>query len=144
MIETVFTPFQSLGGGALIGLAAVLLMAVLGRVMGATGILAGFMQPTTLSDWSWRAAILLGMVTGPATVLLFTGQFPAVQVPVSTPMLAIGGFIVGVGVTFGGGCTSGHGVCGMARLSQRSLVATGTFMLTTAITVFVIRHIFGN
>jgi len=65
-------------------------------------------------------------------------------VPVSTPMLAIGGFIVGVGVTFGGGCTSGHGVCGMARLSQRSLVATGTFMLTTAITVFVIRHIFGN
>ena len=79
MIETVFTPFQSLGGGALIGLAAVLLMAVLGRVMGATGILAGFMQPTTLSDWSWRAAILLGMVTGPATVLLFTGQFPAVQ-----------------------------------------------------------------
>lgn len=143
MIETAFTPFQSLGGGALIGLAAVLLMAVLGRVMGATGILAGFMQPGSLSDWSWRAAVLFGMVTGPAVVLLATGQFPAVQVPVSTPMLAIGGFIVGVGVTFGGGCTSGHGVCGMARLSPRSLVATGTFMLTTAVTVFVVRHVFG-
>tara|TARA_R110002126_G_scaffold70082_3_gene176649 strand:+ start:91 stop:525 length:435 start_codon:yes stop_codon:yes gene_type:complete len=143
MIETVFTPFQSLGGGALIGLASVLLMATLGRVMGATGILAGLMQPANRSDWSWRAAVLGGMISGPIAVLLITGQLPAVQVPVSTTMLVVGGFIVGVGVTFGSGCTSGHGVCGMARLSPRSIAATLTFMLTTGITVFVVRHILG-
>lgn len=143
MIETAFTPFQSLGGGALIGLASVLLMATLGRVMGATGILAGLMQPASFSDWSWRAAILGGMISGPIAVLLVTGQFPAVLVPVSTTMLVVGGFIVGIGVTFGSGCTSGHGVCGMARLSPRSIVATLIFMLTTGITVYVVRHILG-
>ena len=143
MTETVFTPFQSLGGGALIGLAAVLLMGTMGRIMGATGILAGLMQPASLSDWSWRAAVLLGMVSGPIVVMLITGEMPAVQVPVSTTMLVVGGFIVGIGVTYGAGCTSGHGVCGMARLSPRSIAATLTFMLTTAITVYLIRHVFG-
>lgn len=143
MIETTFTPFQSLGGGALIGLAAVLLMGTMGRVMGATGILAGLLQPANMSDWSWRAAVLLGMISGPIAVMAITGQMPAVQVPISTPMLLIGGFIVGIGVTFGAGCTSGHGVCGMARLSPRSIAATLTFMLTTAITVYVIRHVIG-
>ena len=142
-IETAFTPLQSLAGGALIGLAAVALMATMGRVMGATGVLAGFLRPANLSDWSWRAAILAGMISGPVAVMLITGQFPVVQVPVSTTMLIIGGLIVGIGVTFGGGCTSGHGVCGMARLSPRSIVATLTFMLTTGITVFVVRHIAG-
>jgi uncharacterized membrane protein YedE/YeeE len=143
MIETVFTPFQSLGGGALIGLGAVLLMATLGRIMGATGILAGVLQPAGLSDWSWRVAALAGMVSGPAVVMLFTGTMPAIQVPVSTTMLVVGGFIVGVGVTFGSGCTSGHGVCGNARLSPRSIAATITFMITTAITVYIVRHVFG-
>lgn len=143
MIETVFTPFQSLGGGALIGLAAVLLMATLGRVMGATGILAGLLHPSGLSDWSWRAAVVLGMVSGPVVVLMVTGQMPAVRVPVSTTMLVVGGFIVGIGVTFGSGCTSGHGVCGMARLSPRSITATLTFMVATGITVFIIRHVLG-
>lgn len=143
MIETAFTPFQSLGGGALIGLAAVLLMATMGRIMGATGVLAGLLTPVNMSDWSWRAAVVLGMITGPVIVVLITGQMPTVQVPISTPMLIIGGFIVGIGVTFGAGCTSGHGVCGMARLSPRSIAATLTFMLTTAITVYVIRHLIG-
>jgi uncharacterized membrane protein YedE/YeeE len=143
MIETAFTPLQSVGGGALIGLAAVLLMATMGRVMGATGILAGLIQPTGFSDWSWRAATVAGMISGPLVVMLITGQFPEVQVPISTTMLIIGGFIVGIGVTFGAGCTSGHGVCGMARLSPRSIAATLTFMLTTAITVYVIRHVLG-
>jgi uncharacterized membrane protein YedE/YeeE len=142
-MDTVFTPFQSLGGGALIGIAAVLLMATMGRVMGATGILAGVLQPENLSDWSWRTAVLVGMISGPIAVMLFTGEFPAVQVPASTTMLIVGGFIVGIGVTFGAGCTSGHGVCGMARLSPRSIVATITFMLTTAITVYLIRHVLG-
>lgn len=142
-METVFTPFQSLGGGALIGLAAVLLMASLGRIMGATGILAGLLQPANVSDWSWRAAMVIGMISGPLVVFLLSGQMPAVQVPGSTPMLIIGGFIVGIGVTFGAGCTSGHGVCGMARLSPRSIAATLTFMITTAVTVYVIRHVIG-
>ena len=83
------------------------------------------------------------MVTGPLAVLALTGAMPAVQVPVSTPMLIIGGLIVGLGVTYGSGCTSGHGVCGMARLSRRSIAATLTFMATTAITVYVIRHVIG-
>ena len=143
MMETVFTPYQSLGGGVLIGLASVMLMATIGRIMGATGILAGFLQPSNSSDWAWRAAVLLGMITGPVVVMLVSGEFPAVQVPVSTAMLAVGGFIVGIGVTFGAGCTSGHGVCGMARLSPRSIVATVTFMITTGITVYLIRHVFG-
>lgn len=143
MIETAFTPLQSLGGGALIGLGAVLLMATMGRIMGATGILAGVIQPANLSDWSWRVAVLLGMISGPAVVLLVTGEFPAIQVPISTTMMVIGGFIVGVGVTFGSGCTSGHGVCGMARVSPRSIAATLTFMITTGITVYVVRHVFG-
>lgn len=143
MIETEFTPWMSLGGGVLIGLASVLLMATLGRVMGATGILAGFLAPGAGSDWGWRAAILAGMVSGPAAVLALTGQMPAIEVPVSTAMLAVGGLLVGIGVTFGSGCTSGHGVCGMARLSPRSIAATLTFMIFTAITVYVIRHVIG-
>lgn len=143
MIETVFTPYASLAGGILIGLASVALMAVAGRVLGATGILAGFLQPSNMPDWTWRAVLLAGMVMGPFVMMLFTGEMPAVQVPVSTTMLVIGGFIVGLGVTFGGGCTSGHGVCGMARLSPRSIVATLTFMIATIITVYVVRHIIG-
>ena len=144
MIETVFTPWQSLGGGALIGVASVLLMASLGRIMGATGVLAGLLYPTDRADWMWRAALLAGMVSGPALVMALTGQMPAVKVPASTPMLLIGGFIVGIGVTFGSGCTSGHGVCGMARLSPRSIAAVITFMITTGLTVFVLRHVIGG
>lgn len=142
-METVFTPFQSLGGGMLIGVAAVLLMATLGRIMGATGILAGVLQPAGLSDWSWRAAVVAGMISGPLAVKVVTGAFPVIEVPSTVPMLLLGGFIVGIGVTFASGCTSGHGVCGNARLSPRSIVATLTFMLTTGITVFVIRHVLG-
>lgn len=144
IIETAFTPWQSLGGGLLIGLASVLLMATMGRIMGATGVLAGVLQPSSRDDWAWRAAIVLGMITGPHIVMALTGEFPAVQVPVSQTMLIIGGVIVGIGVTFGGGCTSGHGVCGIARLSPRSIIATVTFMIFTAITVYVIRHVVGG
>lgn len=141
---TEFTPWASLFGGILIGASAVMLMAFQGRIFGATGILAGFIQPTSSSDWSWRAWLLAGMVTGPLAVRLLTGEMPAVQVPMSTGALIVGGVIVGVGVTYGSGCTSGHGVCGNARLSPRSLVATATFMITTGITVYVIRHVLGG
>ncbi len=140
---TEFTPYLSLTGGALIGVASVLLMATHGRIMGATGILTGIIAPSGRQDWLWRMVLLAGMVAGPLLVLALTGALPAVQVPVSQSMLIIGGVLVGIGVTFGGGCTSGHGVCGLARLSPRSLVATVTFMLTTAITVYVIRHVLG-
>lgn len=142
-METIFTPVQSLLGGALIGGAAVLLMAVMGRVMGATGVLAGFLQPAGPADWSWRAAMLAGMISGPLAIFLISGDMPQVQVPGTNTMLVIGGLLVGVGVTYGGGCTSGHGVCGIARLSQRSVLATLIFMIATFITVYIVRHIFG-
>ena len=138
---TEFTPWASLTGGILIGLASVLLMLLRGRVFGATGILAGVLTPTNSSDWTWRALLLAGMVTGPLLYSLLFGQMPVIQVPVSTPMMVIGGVIVGVGVTYGSGCTSGHGVCGMARLSPRSIVATAVFMLFTFLTVYVVRHV---
>jgi uncharacterized membrane protein YedE/YeeE len=143
-METAFTPWLSLAGGVLIGLSATLLMLFLGRIMGATGVLAGLLQPASGDDFAWRAALLAGMVTAPAGVWLATGTMPVVEVPVSTFALVIGGLIVGIGVTFGSGCTSGHGVCGMARLSPRSIIATLTFMVVTFATVFLIRHVIGG
>ncbi|MDA3858826.1 MAG: YeeE/YedE family protein, partial [Roseovarius sp.] len=105
-IETAFTPLQSLLGGALIGLSAVLLMLVQGRIMGATGILSGLITAGTPGDKSWRAAMVAGMISGPLLILALSGQMPVVEVPVSMPMVLVGGFIVGIGVTFGSGCTS--------------------------------------
>lgn len=143
-MATTFTPIASLGGGALIGLSAVLLMLFLGRIAGATGILAGVAFPSGLQDWSWRAAFLVGMVAAPTIAALTSVPVQAIEVPVGTAALVIGGLIVGCGVTLGSGCTSGHGVCGLSRLSARSLVATLVFMATTAITVFVTRHVIGG
>jgi len=143
VIETLFTPWQSLSGGVLIGVASVLLMLTLGRIMGATGVLAGVLTPSAHQDTGWRLAVLAGMISGPLAVLAVTGQMPVLEVPVSMPMLLVGGLLVGIGVTYGSGCTSGHGVCGMARLSRRSIAATLTFMLTTGLTVYVIRHVMG-
>jgi uncharacterized membrane protein YedE/YeeE len=142
-MDTVFTPWQSLAGGALIGLASTLLMLMLGRIMGATGILAGLLSTSSFQDSGWRLAILLGMISGPVAVLAISGQMPLIQVPVSTPMLVVGGFIVGIGVTYASGCTSGHGVCGIARLSRRSIVATAVFMIATGLTVYAVRHLWG-
>lgn len=143
-METAFTPITALTGGALIGLSSVLLLWLRGRIMGATGILAGFLHPASLSDWTWRALLLAGMVSGPLAFQLLTGSAPVIEVPVSHPALIVGGFAVGLGVAYGSGCTSGHGVCGMARLSPRSFAATATFMATTAATVYVIRHVIGG
>lgn len=143
-METEFTPYAALAGGGLIGLSAVLLMATLGRIMGATGILAGVIFPSGRADLAWRLALIAGMVTGPLVYLAASGAMPPVQVPVSTPALLFGGLLVGIGVSFGGGCTSGHGVCGMARLSRRSILATLTFMAATFVTVYVVRHVIGG
>ncbi|NJS38173.1 MAG: YeeE/YedE family protein [Rhodobacteraceae bacterium] len=140
---TDFTPWQSLGGGALIGLAAVLLMALHGRILGATGILGGVLRFADMDDWRLKAALLVGMAMGPLVLLALTGQTPAVEIPISTLAIVLGGVVVGVGVSYGGGCTSGHGVCGNARFSRRSLVATVTFMVTAFATVYLTRHVMG-
>ena len=140
---TEFTPIASLFGGVLIGLSAVLLMLTLGRIMGATGILSGAIFPDSRKDWSWRIAVLVGMISGPWAFQLLTGSAPEISVPITPPMIIVGGLLVGVGVTLGSGCTSGHGVCGLARISQRSIVAVLAFMFSTAVTVFVVRHILG-
>jgi uncharacterized membrane protein YedE/YeeE len=140
---TEFTPWQSLGGGVLIGLSAVLLMALHGRIMGATGILGGLLRFNDMADFRLKAALLLGMVMGPLVLLLLTGRAPAVDIPMSNLAIVLGGLIVGVGVSYGGGCTSGHGVCGNARFSRRSMVATVTFMATAFATVYVTRHLMG-
>lgn len=143
MIETEFTPWASLGGGVLIGLAATLLMLVHGRIMGATGILAGLVMPASRQDFAWRAALVAGMVCAPVALWAITGRMPDTAVTVPLPVLLLSGVIVGVGVSYGGGCTSGHGVCGISRLSPRSIVATLTFMATTFATVFLVRHVIG-
>lgn len=139
---TDFTPIQSLIGGALIGLAAVFLMALHGRVAGMTGILTGVIPPVA-SDWRWRAAFLAGAIVAPVLRLAAGGVIPF-EVPVSTGALIFGGLLVGIGVHFGNGCPSGHGICGLARFSPRSLAAVLTFMLTAFATVFVMRHVIGG
>lgn len=142
-METEFTPWASLLGGAMIGLAAVLLMAVHGRILGATGILIGLLRLGDPGDWALRAAMVAGMAAGPLAYLLVWGEMHPIDVPISTAEVILGGLIVGIGVSYGGGCTSGHGVCGNARFSRRSLVATVTFMATAFATVYVIRHLWG-
>jgi uncharacterized protein len=138
---TEWTLLASLAGGALIGCAAVLLMALHGRIAGMTGILAGLLPPALASDWQWRAAFLAGAIASPLVYWGLFGQPIEITVPVSTSMLFAGGIIVGLGVTFGSGCTSGHGVCGLARFSTRSLAAVVVFMLSTGVTVYITRHI---
>lgn len=137
---TAFTPWQSLAGGALIGLAAVLLMATSGRIAGMTGIIGGLLPPWQGRDWAWRLAFLSGAVVAPLIYVAVYRELPALDVPASPSAMIIGGILVGIGVTLGSGCTSGHGVCGLARRSPRSLAATVVFMATTAVTVFVLRH----
>lgn len=142
-MTTAFTPWASLGGGALIGLAAVLLMALHGRILGATGILGGLLRFNDPADWRVRAALVVGMAAGPLVYLMVSGQMPVINLPISNLAVVVGGLIVGVGVSFGGGCTSGHGVCGNARFSRRSMVATVSFMATAFATVFILRHVVG-
>ncbi len=142
-METVFTPFASFGGGLLIGLGAVLLMLGLGRILGATGIMSGLVFAESRDELSWRAAMVVGMILAPGLIFLVTGAMPDLSVPVSPAMIVIGGVIVGFGASLGSGCTSGHGVCGLSRLSLRSFVAVPTFMATAGVTVYLIRHVFG-
>lgn len=143
-METAFTPLASFSGGLLIGLGAVFLMLGLGRIFGATGILSGAVFVEDREEMTWRLALIVGMILAPGLIFAVTGSMPALTVPVSPVMIAVGGVIVGLGASLGSGCTSGHGVCGLSRLSLRSLVAVPTFMSTAAVTVFLIRHVFGG
>lgn len=143
-MDTLFTPFASFGGGLLIGTGAVILMLGLGRIFGATGILSGIFFFETRDEMAWRLAVVAGMILAPVLIFAVTGAMPALTVPVSPAMIVLGGVIVGLGTSLGSGCTSGHGVCGLSRLSVRSMVAVPTFMATAAITVFVIRHVIGG
>jgi hypothetical protein len=140
-LETAFTPISASIGGALIGAAAVLLMASQGRIMGVSGIVARLLPPDAAPDRGWRLAFLAGALAAPAVYALAAGGLPAIALPAGLPVLVPAGLLVGFGTVMGSGCTSGHGVCGLARLSGRSLVATAVFMLTAAATVFAVRHV---
>lgn len=141
MTTTEFTPLMSLMGGALIGLVSVALMALQGRIAGISGI-AVRMFPPYLEDGSvGRIAFILGLVAAPMTYVLATGTLPTSTIVASSAVLVVGGLLVGFGSVWGNGCTSGHGVCGLSRLSKRSFVAVLTFMATAAITVFITRHV---
>jgi uncharacterized membrane protein YedE/YeeE len=137
-----FSPFASLAGGILIGSAAALLWAGSGRIAGISGIVGGIAEAFP-ADAAWRIAFLLGLVAAPLCYALLHGPVPqSIQAPPAALMVA--GLLVGFGTRLGNGCTSGHGVCGIARLSPRSLAATALFMATAAIVVFVLRHLLGN
>ncbi len=141
MTITAFTPIASLVGGALIGVSAVMLMALTGRIAGVSGIAAHLFPPYADNEFTGRLAFVGGLVAAPLVVLVATGRLPAQTIQASGAILVLAGFLVGFGSAWGNGCTSGHGVCGLSRLSMRSLVATMTFMATGIATVFVLRHL---
>ena len=136
----VFTPWSALIGGMLIGLAAAMFALLNGRVAGISGVLGGLFNPMR-GDIGWRVAFVGGLVVAPLVYGLFA-TLPAVQIDASYVALVVAGLLVGVGTRYGSGCTSGHGVCGLSRLSPRALVATLTFMGAGFVTVFVLRHLF--
>jgi len=140
MTATDFTPVASLLGGALIGASAVMLMAAQGRIAGVSGIAVRLLPPYADSEFAGRLAFILGVVVAPLVVLLATGEAPVPNIEAGPVLLAFAGLLVGFGSVWGNGCTSGHGVCGLSRLSVRSLVATLTFMATAMATVFLVRH----
>ncbi|HUK57656.1 MAG TPA: YeeE/YedE family protein [Stellaceae bacterium] len=137
-----FTPVSALIGGALIGLAASLLWLSQARIAGISGILGNLMRPQP-GESAWRMAFLAGLVLAPIVYRLAGGSLPAIALTASAPIVIAGGLLVGFGTRLGGGCTSGHGVCGMARLSPRSIAATLLFMASGFATVFIARHLIG-
>jgi uncharacterized membrane protein YedE/YeeE len=137
---TAFTPWSALTGGAIIGTSAVLFALVNGRIAGISGILGGLLRPS-LPDAFWRIAFIVGLLVSPLFFRLFA-DLPPVVVDAGYPTLVVAGLLVGIGTRYGAGCTSGHGVCGLSRLSPRSLVATLAFMAAGFLTVFATRHLF--
>jgi uncharacterized protein len=138
-----FTPISAAIGGALIGLAAVLLMALTGRIAGVSGIMGGVLSPRS-DDRLWRLAFIAGLIAAPLAAALAGHAVAAPQMPGSTVIIAVGGLLVGFGTRLGNGCTSGHGICGIARLSPRSIAATMVFMVAAMAVVAVTRHVIGG
>ena len=137
-----FTPWSALAGGVLIGIAAALLLLVSGRIAGVSGIVGALLRPAP-GEVGWRVAFVVGMVLAPL-LFLAAAALPPFEIAAGYPMLIGGGLLVGFGTRYGSGCTSGHGVCGVARASPRSIVATLAFMLAGFATVYLVRHVFGS
>lgn len=137
-----FTPLSALLGGLLIGASAALLVLLNGRVAGISGIVGGLLTPVR-NETGWRISFLVGLCAAPALLVALGATLPPVVLDRSTPVLIVAGLLVGFGTRLGSGCTSGHGVCGIGRLSSRSIVATLVFMTTAVATVFVTRHVIG-
>lgn len=147
IVETEFTPWASLFGGVLIGLSAVMVMLAFGRIAGIVGITGGALSrvistQSRVQDWAWRVAFVGGLIAAPL-LMQGAGHTITQTVPGNLAGMIAAGLIVGVGTAMGSGCTSGHGVCGLARLSPRSLSAVLMFMATAGITVYVLRHVVG-
>ena len=138
-----FTPLSAAIGGALIGLASLLLMLFLGRVAGISGITAGILGTGAL-DRGWRLAFIAGLILAPIAAMVAGHTVPVPAMPASWFIVITAGFLVGFGARLGGGCTSGHGICGIARFSRRSIAATMIFMATAVITVALMRHVIGG
>jgi uncharacterized membrane protein YedE/YeeE len=136
-----FTPWTAITGGALIGVASALFVLFNGRIAGITGIMGGLIRPKA-GDIGWRVTFVLGLIMAPIVWRLFS-PIPTIGIEANNTLLAIAGLIVGISTRYGSGCTSGHGVCGISRLSPRSIIATLTFMGTGFLTVYVVRHILG-
>ena len=134
-----FTPWSSLAGGVLIGLATGMFLLLNGRIAGISGILGGLLRPIK-GDVGWRVAFVAGLIFSPIAFIVAT-PLPAVQIDADAASLIMAGLLVGIGTRYGSGCTSGHGVCGLSRLSPRSMVATALFMLAGFVTVFITRHL---
>ncbi|KIG14352.1 putative transmembrane protein [Enhygromyxa salina] len=139
---TEFTPLAALIGGALIGLASALMLAFNGRIAGISGIVGGLLQRS--DDRTWRGMFLIGMLLGGVVLQALVPGMMLGAATSSLPLLAVAGLLVGFGTRMGGGCTSGHGVCGISRLSTRSLIATATFMVSAGLTVWILRHVVGG
>ena len=136
-----FTPWSSLAGGALIGVAVAMFVLLNGRIAGVSGVLGGLFKAQK-GDIAWRAAFVIGLLGAPAIHAWFV-RLPVPQIDAPYGALVLAGLLVGIGTRYGSGCTSGHGVCGLARHSPRSLAATVTFMASGFVTVFSIRHVLG-
>lgn len=137
-----FTPVPSLLGGMILGIAAALYVLLHGRILGISGIVSGLLHPKS-TDMAWRICLVLGLISAPFLAALFFGIFPIVDIESDWLAIVIAGLLVGFGAQYGSGCTSGHGICGLSRLSPRSLVATLSFMGAGFITVYVLRHWIG-
>ncbi|HWK69522.1 MAG TPA: YeeE/YedE family protein [Burkholderiaceae bacterium] len=136
-----FTPWMSLAGGLMIGIATVLFLVFNGRIAGISGIVGGMLKPAR-GDIAWRVAFVVGLVLSPLVFSIAT-PLPQVHIEASNPVLITAGLLVGIGARYGSGCTSGHGVCGLSRRSPRSMMATIAFMFAGFVTVYVVRHLVG-